>query len=118
MVKMAKKPQFALMYAAEVKQHLRAIETKYHSLIRAEVETQLLFEPEEETRNRKPSRRPLGSLIHETHSEWVKFHAGTFCSLSHRSIAPSSWSKQRRNDESPDASSGITWAKPGRKTRL
>src|ERR1700730_2681767 len=33
MVIMAKTPPFALVYAAEVKQHLRAIETKHHSLI-------------------------------------------------------------------------------------
>jgi hypothetical protein len=51
---MAKRHPFALVYAAEVKQHLRAIETKHHSLIRSEVEAQLLFEPDVETRNRKP----------------------------------------------------------------
>ena len=33
---------FALVYADEVKQHLRAIETKYHSLIQSAVEAQLL----------------------------------------------------------------------------
>jgi mRNA-degrading endonuclease RelE of RelBE toxin-antitoxin system len=59
MVNTAKKPPFALVYAAEVRQHLRAIETKYHSLIQAEVETHLLFEPEVETRNRKPLQRPM-----------------------------------------------------------
>jgi len=37
---------FTLVYADEVKGHLRAIETKYHSLIEAEIEGQLLFEPE------------------------------------------------------------------------
>ena len=55
---MAKRPPFALVYAAEVKQHLRAIETKYHSLIHSEVKSQLLFEPDVETRNRKPLQRP------------------------------------------------------------
>jgi hypothetical protein len=59
MVIMAKKPPFALVYATEVKQHLRAIESKYHSLIQSEVEAQLLFEPEGETRNRKPLQRPI-----------------------------------------------------------
>ena len=34
---MAKQPAFALVYADEVKQHLRAIETKYHSLIQSEI---------------------------------------------------------------------------------
>jgi len=56
---MAKKQPFALVYADEVKRHLRAIETKYHSLIQSEIESQLLFEPERETRNRKPLQRPI-----------------------------------------------------------
>jgi mRNA-degrading endonuclease RelE of RelBE toxin-antitoxin system len=55
---MAKKPPFALVYASEVKKHLKAIEPKYHRLIQAETEAQLLFEPEVETRNRKPLKRP------------------------------------------------------------
>jgi hypothetical protein len=33
---MAKEPPFALVYADEAKQHLRAVEAKYHSLIRSE----------------------------------------------------------------------------------
>jgi mRNA-degrading endonuclease RelE of RelBE toxin-antitoxin system len=56
---MAKQRAFALVYADEVKQHLRAIETKYRSLIQSEIEGQLLFEPEVETRNRKPLKRPI-----------------------------------------------------------
>ena len=56
---MAKKQPFALVYAEEVKQHLRPIDSKYHSLIQSEVATQLLFEPEVETRNRKPLKRPI-----------------------------------------------------------
>ena len=56
---MAKKPPFALVYGAEVKQHLRAIETKYHSLIQSEVEAQLIVQPDVETRNRKPLKRPI-----------------------------------------------------------
>jgi len=56
---MAKKTPFALVYADEVKQHLRGIETKYHSLIQSEVEAQLLHEPDVETRNRKPLKRPI-----------------------------------------------------------
>jgi mRNA-degrading endonuclease RelE of RelBE toxin-antitoxin system len=56
---MAKQQPFALVYADEVKQHLRAIETKYHSLIQSEIEGQLLFAPEVETRNRKPLKRPI-----------------------------------------------------------
>jgi hypothetical protein len=56
---MAKKRPFTLVYADEVKDHLRAIETKYHSVIQAEIETQLLHEPDVETRNRKPLQRPI-----------------------------------------------------------
>ena len=59
MVIVAKKQPFALVYAAAVKEHLRSIEAKYHSLIRSEVEAQLLFEPAVETRNRKPLQRPM-----------------------------------------------------------
>ena len=56
---MAEKQSFALVYADEVKEHLRAIETKYHSLIRLEVGAQLLHDPDVETRNRKPLKRPI-----------------------------------------------------------
>src|SRR4051794_35369027 len=56
---MAKKPRFALAYADEVKAHLRVIEAKYRSLIQSAIEEQLLFEPEVETRNRKPLKRPI-----------------------------------------------------------
>jgi hypothetical protein len=55
---LAKKPPFALVYADEVKQHLRNIEAKYHSLIRSGIEGQLRFDPEAETRNWKPLKRP------------------------------------------------------------
>ena len=56
---MAKKPAFALVYADEVKDHLRVVETKYHSLLQSGIEEQLLFEPALETRNRKPLKRPI-----------------------------------------------------------
>lgn len=56
---MAKKQPFVLVYADEVKSHLRAIEQKYHSVIRSEVELQLLHEPDIEARNRKPLKRPV-----------------------------------------------------------
>jgi hypothetical protein len=38
---MGKRPPFTLVYADEVKEHLRAIEAKYHSTIQAEIATQL-----------------------------------------------------------------------------
>ena len=56
---MAKKLPFALVYADELKEHLRAIESQFHSLILSEIERQLLFDPEVETRNRKPLKRPI-----------------------------------------------------------
>jgi mRNA-degrading endonuclease RelE of RelBE toxin-antitoxin system len=59
MVIMARKQPFALVYDPEVEEHLRAIDTKYHSLIRKTVVEQLLFEPDLETKNRKPLRRPV-----------------------------------------------------------
>jgi len=55
---MARKQPFDLSYDPATKKHLRAIEAKYHSLIRAEIEDQLQFEPGKETRNRKPLRQP------------------------------------------------------------
>jgi hypothetical protein len=54
----ARKQPFALSYDQETKTQLRAIEAKYHSLIRTAIEEQLLFKPERETRNRKPLQQP------------------------------------------------------------
>jgi hypothetical protein len=56
---MAKKVPFVLVYASEVKRHLRSIDSKYHSLIETGIETQLLHNPGIETRNRKPLKRPI-----------------------------------------------------------
>jgi len=53
------KSRFDLIYAPQVKAHLQAIERKYHSLIRRTIETQLQFEPNLETRNKKPLKRPV-----------------------------------------------------------
>jgi hypothetical protein len=49
---------FDLIYDAEVVQHLAAIERRLHRMIRRTIEEQLRFEPESETRNRKPLFRP------------------------------------------------------------
>lgn len=56
---MSPKRRFRLIYAPEVKQHLKAIERKYYALIRAEIEARLQFEPDVETRNRKPLLRSI-----------------------------------------------------------
>ena len=58
LVKMARQQPYALIYAPQVKEHLRAIEPNHHSLIRGKVEEQLVFEPAVETRNGKPLRQP------------------------------------------------------------
>ncbi|MBE7469189.1 MAG: addiction module toxin RelE [Anaerolineae bacterium] len=55
---MAHKQLFDLIYDSETASHLRAIERKFHSLIRATIEEQLTFEPNIETTNRKPLERP------------------------------------------------------------
>jgi mRNA-degrading endonuclease RelE of RelBE toxin-antitoxin system len=58
MVIMARRRPYALAFAAEVTSHLRAIDAKYHSLIRARMAEQLRFEAAIETANRKPLRQP------------------------------------------------------------
>jgi len=50
---------FQLIYATPTKEHLQAIDQKYHKLIRKTIESQLQFEPDKETRNRKPLKRPV-----------------------------------------------------------
>ena len=50
---MAAHQAFNLIYAPAVKEHLRAIEAKYYSLIRRKIEEQLFYEPDIETENRK-----------------------------------------------------------------
>ena len=59
------KRPFDLVYAPQVRDHLKAIERKHHGLIRQEIEAQLQFEPDVETRNRKPLKRALAF-----ESEW------------------------------------------------
>lgn len=60
---MARSP-YALIYDRAVGEHLAAIDRRQHSLIRRAIEEQLRHEPETETRNRKPLRRPsaLGTV--------------------------------------------------------
>jgi mRNA-degrading endonuclease RelE of RelBE toxin-antitoxin system len=61
----AKKEPFALVFAPIVRHHLDAINVKYDSLIRQKIEEQLTYEPDVETRNRKPVRPPAAF-----HAEW------------------------------------------------
>jgi mRNA-degrading endonuclease RelE of RelBE toxin-antitoxin system len=55
---MARRQPYEISYDAEIKKHLHAIDAKYHSLIREQIEEKLQFEPATETRNRKPLRQP------------------------------------------------------------
>ena len=59
MVMMAPPKRFELIYPPIIKQHLRFIEAKYYSLIQESLENQLQFQPDVETRNRKPLRHPV-----------------------------------------------------------
>lgn len=45
---------FDLIYDTEISNHLSVIPKKYHFLIKKEIEIALRFEPEKETKNRKP----------------------------------------------------------------
>jgi mRNA-degrading endonuclease RelE of RelBE toxin-antitoxin system len=55
---MARNQPYAIRYDQATKRQLRAIEVKYHSLIRAAIERQLPYEAAKEARNRKPLRQP------------------------------------------------------------
>jgi len=57
-VKMSLEHPFILVYARLIKEYLKSIEPKYYSLIHSQIEALLLFEPDVETRNRKPLKRP------------------------------------------------------------
>jgi len=56
---MTPKQRFLLIYAPITKLHLKTIEHKYYSLIRITIENELQLEPDVETRNRKPLKRPV-----------------------------------------------------------
>jgi mRNA-degrading endonuclease RelE of RelBE toxin-antitoxin system len=55
---MARRRPYTLIYARGVTEHLKSIDARYDSLIREKIEEQLRFEPDVETRNRKPLRQP------------------------------------------------------------
>ena len=57
-VMMVRAEPYALIYAPAIKEHLRYIAPKYYSLIREKTEEQLRFEPDVESRNRKPLEQP------------------------------------------------------------
>ena len=55
---MAKRAEFTLAFAPEAVEHLDAIESKYHGLVRRAIAAQLTHTPTAETRNRKPLEQP------------------------------------------------------------
>jgi hypothetical protein len=55
---MGRLKRYTLLYDRQVAWHLSGIERRYHSLIRRKIEVSLRYEPEAETRNRKPLSRP------------------------------------------------------------
>jgi mRNA-degrading endonuclease RelE of RelBE toxin-antitoxin system len=56
---MAGRRPFTIVYDPEVKEHLRAIEAGDRALIRMTIQKELRFQPDRETRNRKPLQRPV-----------------------------------------------------------
>jgi mRNA-degrading endonuclease RelE of RelBE toxin-antitoxin system len=69
---MASRQPYALIYARGVTMHLKAIDSKYVTLIREKIEEQLLLEPNVETKNRKPLRQPAPYS-----AEWeIRFGSG------------------------------------------
>ena len=57
------RPRFTIRYDPLVAIQIRAIHRRWFGLIRSTIEEQLAYEPETETRNRKPLRKP--SLLAE-----------------------------------------------------
>jgi len=51
---MPKPQRYNLIYAPDVKEHLRAIDKQHHAQIREAIEQRLSVEPDREVRNRKP----------------------------------------------------------------
>jgi len=59
-----RRASYRLLYAREVYKHIKAIERRYHRLIKSTIEEQLTLTPQRRTRNRKPLEElpgPFGS---------------------------------------------------------
>lgn len=55
---MRHRSEFNLIFAPETVAHLRAIDRRYHGLIRQTIQEQLTHDPDRATRNRKPLEEP------------------------------------------------------------
>lgn len=63
-VVVAAERRYSLVYAPEVREHVKAIVPKYHGLLRQAMERQLTSAPDHRSRNRKPLEHvpgPFGS---------------------------------------------------------
>lgn len=56
---MTKAKRFLIIYHSHIKDYLRSIDRKSHSLIHQTIDTQVSYEPENEIRNRKPVIQPF-----------------------------------------------------------
>jgi len=56
---MVRKRPYRIIYDSDIPRQLRALDRKYHSLIRTALEEQLIYEPDVENTNRKPLERPV-----------------------------------------------------------
>ena len=56
---MAPSKRFELFYPPIIKEHLKSIEPNFYSLIRESLEKELQYQPDVETKNRKPLKRPI-----------------------------------------------------------
>ena len=59
MVMMTPAKRFELIYPPIFKNQLKVIDAKYYSLIQESLEILLSFQPDVETKNRKPLKRPV-----------------------------------------------------------
>lgn len=55
---MSPQKSYTFIYAPITREHLKFIDKKYYSLIKSTIEERLLFEPNEQNKNRKPLTRP------------------------------------------------------------
>jgi len=53
-----RRQKFKLIFAPETVEHMKAIESRHHSLVRATIEEQLKMAPDTSTRNRKRLETP------------------------------------------------------------
>jgi mRNA-degrading endonuclease RelE of RelBE toxin-antitoxin system len=53
-----RRPKFELIFAPDTIEHMKAIDTEHHPVIRQTIDEQLRYAPDKQTRNRKPLEAP------------------------------------------------------------